>query len=397
MVSRTILLVDDDDEFLEAQAELFSSRPGGMRLVTAANGEEARDLMAQESVDLLVTALEMPVMDGFELLVHTLERYPNMHLLILSDVDLPSLGMALDTPGKTEILKKPIAHDAILTRAQALFGENVRGHIRGLSLPGFLQLLHQERRSCRLDIRGSGRRGTLDLFGGEVMSASCGPLRGIEAIAHMLFWRYPDIGLSGTGSIRHREIDASMPQILMEAARFRDEADRDLVADLLWANPGPIPDASRIYLSNEMKARLEPSLHSMLSLTGAVGIALVDLEAGRCVLAESRHLATPFESLATRLSTLLRGRERLLAEGDSDANLEKLTIHLDHYVEILRTVRLTPAALFFLGERDRVDELEVHDALIELGLEITRLLGSQVREEVDAKRAARAAAAESSG
>src|SRR6266496_2532308 len=59
---RTILIVDDEFAALEVLALLFEGE--GFRALKASNGAEALRLLGQETVDLVVTDAEMPILDG---------------------------------------------------------------------------------------------------------------------------------------------------------------------------------------------------------------------------------------------------------------------------------------------------------------------------------------------
>lgn len=62
---KRLLLVDDSKVVL---AKLQSLLKNDFLLFTAANGEEALTLLDNQKIDLVITDLEMPVMDGFELI-----------------------------------------------------------------------------------------------------------------------------------------------------------------------------------------------------------------------------------------------------------------------------------------------------------------------------------------
>jgi len=64
--STRVLVVDDDVRQREGLAEMVGSL--GFTTVTAADGREALDIHTAQPVDLILTDLIMPRMDGFELL-----------------------------------------------------------------------------------------------------------------------------------------------------------------------------------------------------------------------------------------------------------------------------------------------------------------------------------------
>lgn len=61
----TVLLVDDEPELLEIYGLWVERR--GAKVLTAPNGAVALKLLAEEHVDVLVTDIRMPVMDGIKL------------------------------------------------------------------------------------------------------------------------------------------------------------------------------------------------------------------------------------------------------------------------------------------------------------------------------------------
>lgn len=78
---RTILVVDDHPEVRDY---IGSQLKGDYNLLYAANGVQALDTLNKMQVDLLITDLMMPLMDGFELLENTREKYPTLPVLVVS-------------------------------------------------------------------------------------------------------------------------------------------------------------------------------------------------------------------------------------------------------------------------------------------------------------------------
>ena len=61
-----VLVVDDEDD-LRFLARTMLER-AGHEVLTAANGRQALEVIGQEAVDLVVVDIQMPVMDGSELI-----------------------------------------------------------------------------------------------------------------------------------------------------------------------------------------------------------------------------------------------------------------------------------------------------------------------------------------
>jgi two-component system, cell cycle sensor histidine kinase and response regulator CckA len=81
--SGTILLVEDED-MVRAVAERALTRHG-YTVVTATNGDEGLEiLLARKDIDMLLSDVVMPIMDGPTLGRHAREHYPNMPILFMS-------------------------------------------------------------------------------------------------------------------------------------------------------------------------------------------------------------------------------------------------------------------------------------------------------------------------
>lgn len=62
---KTLLIVDDDIFLVDIMA--FTLKQSGFEIIKAHNGQEAIDIINKEHIDLVLTDIMMPVMDGFEL------------------------------------------------------------------------------------------------------------------------------------------------------------------------------------------------------------------------------------------------------------------------------------------------------------------------------------------
>jgi YesN/AraC family two-component response regulator len=71
-----VVLVDDDPEVLSAMKRMLRAAEPEWLISTASNGKQALSLMDGENVDVVVTDLHMPVMDGFQLLAKLERSHP---------------------------------------------------------------------------------------------------------------------------------------------------------------------------------------------------------------------------------------------------------------------------------------------------------------------------------
>ena len=81
---KNILLVDDQKNFLASLADGLKACDGNLCILTAENGDRALQVLASNPVDMVVTDLKMPLMNGFELLSHMQEKYPHIPAIVMS-------------------------------------------------------------------------------------------------------------------------------------------------------------------------------------------------------------------------------------------------------------------------------------------------------------------------
>ncbi len=79
---RTILCVDDNEQSLSIRKVMLETR--GYRVVTSHNGREALDILRRGGIDLLLTDLVMPELDGNELIRKAKELSPFTPAILFS-------------------------------------------------------------------------------------------------------------------------------------------------------------------------------------------------------------------------------------------------------------------------------------------------------------------------
>lgn len=77
-----LLIVDDEIEYQTVLSLILSDV--GYRISTCSNGMEALDLLDKQSIDLVITDLKMPVMDGVELIKRIKEKYETMDVIVMT-------------------------------------------------------------------------------------------------------------------------------------------------------------------------------------------------------------------------------------------------------------------------------------------------------------------------
>ena len=90
----------------------------------ASNGKEALAVLEENSIDLVLTDLNMPVMDGEELLtaVRSDGKYDDLPLVVITSAGNVPKEEQLRQAGATAILGKPISPAVMATALENIFG-----------------------------------------------------------------------------------------------------------------------------------------------------------------------------------------------------------------------------------------------------------------------------------
>jgi DNA-binding NtrC family response regulator len=107
------LLVVDDQRSARAFLEVLLSQEGH-EVATAANGAEALSVLEQGEFELVLSDLDMPEMDGFELLHRIRERWGDLPVVVVTAVDEVEKIVEAVQLGASDYLVKPAAPPAVL-------------------------------------------------------------------------------------------------------------------------------------------------------------------------------------------------------------------------------------------------------------------------------------------
>ncbi len=77
-----ILLIDDMMEDWKILADILED--DGHSVVTAENGKEGVDLLAQHDIELVVTDTDMPIMTGMEVIDYMHKHYQDIPIILMS-------------------------------------------------------------------------------------------------------------------------------------------------------------------------------------------------------------------------------------------------------------------------------------------------------------------------
>ncbi len=119
-MKRSILFVDDEKQILNSLRRVFMGKD--YNLYFALSGEEALEILDSKSVDLIISDMRMPNMDGIKLLSIVKDKYPKVIRMILSGYsdEKQALGVFENNLAISYILK-PWDNEKLLEIVDSIF------------------------------------------------------------------------------------------------------------------------------------------------------------------------------------------------------------------------------------------------------------------------------------
>jgi len=193
----TILLVEDDRRYASRIAKNLSL--DGYDVLTAYSGEEALDLFDKEAVDLVLSDIKMPGMNGIDLLKKITERTRldelEIPVIFLTSVDSVRVAVDAMKAGASDYITKDADRDEIVLRIEKVLSESkvraenrsLKRHIQTANEFGRLIAVSPPLRAILQEIEGF-----VDAFPGILIEGETGV--GKEIIARYIHNRSPRAG-----------------------------------------------------------------------------------------------------------------------------------------------------------------------------------------------------------
>lgn len=128
----TILVVEDDRELRELFCTVLTEN--GYRPLEAGDGEEALKVMETEYVDLIISDIMMPHMDGYELTKEIRRANMNLPILMITAKDSSFYKKEGFQAGTDDYMVKPVDVNEMIWRIKALLRRSQAAHERKLTV-----------------------------------------------------------------------------------------------------------------------------------------------------------------------------------------------------------------------------------------------------------------------
>ena len=195
----------------------------GLDIYTAGDGRQAINLLNKKNIDLLVSDIQMPQINGLQLLDYVHRNVQGIRVIILAGKSTEDIETKIKSIGSVQYYEKPLDLNVFKESVLMELRSVNASQIHGINLSSFLQLIDIESKNCTLTVRSHGNKGYLYFLNGELISAETDTLRGEEAAVTIINWDNSVIEITEVCKRNKREIEKPLMQILMESARIKDE------------------------------------------------------------------------------------------------------------------------------------------------------------------------------
>ncbi len=118
-----VLVVEDDLDLCEALCDTLEVE--GYKVLTATNGTEALSLLIKNRFKLVVSDIQMPVIDGFQLLNNMQQKHPEIPVLLMTAYGTIPKAVEAMQSGAADYLIKPFEASTLVSKVSAVVGTEI--------------------------------------------------------------------------------------------------------------------------------------------------------------------------------------------------------------------------------------------------------------------------------
>src|SRR5688500_5277237 len=205
---------------------------------TASSGSRALSLLESEGFTLLIVDLNMPKMDGLQVLSIARRKYPQLKVVVLTGIRDDQFRTRAYAMGVDQYWIKPESDQEMglfMESIESLLSREAQGGFRGVqskSLVDIIQLECLSQSSSVLKITNGLVEGKIWIQNGEVIDAEAAGITAEPAFQRILSWKTGSFEIFPADPLRARAIFTSYQGLLLNTAQAIHEAAADIPVGL---------------------------------------------------------------------------------------------------------------------------------------------------------------------
>jgi predicted regulator of Ras-like GTPase activity (Roadblock/LC7/MglB family)/CheY-like chemotaxis protein len=185
---KRVLVVDDEEDMLWMLQRNLNKGMSQVEILAASSGEEALAVLSDKKVNLVITDINMPGMNGLDLLIEVNNRYPDTGVIIMTAYPSNSFERDAMMGGSLRFVEKPfdikdmrqIVGDVLKT------SDGFQGTLDGIDLIDIVQFNGLSKATSALKVTTADQEGMIFFKKGEVVHAMCDNTSGEKAFFKIL-------------------------------------------------------------------------------------------------------------------------------------------------------------------------------------------------------------------
>lgn len=212
----------------------------GYQVLAVGNVPEAEQVFPQETPDLILAALEIPLEDGIALCkkVRARPELQGTPFIMLTSSKSQRVARECVKAGADDVIVQPVDFELLFLKLQKLLaarpapptpaapapaGGGVTGSLKEMGLTDVIQILCGGGKSTKVILTQDGKEGTIYIQSGEIIEARVADVQGPAAFYKLMGWKEGTFVAQACTDFPPRTITAPAMSLLMEGARLNDE------------------------------------------------------------------------------------------------------------------------------------------------------------------------------
>lgn len=220
---KNVLAISSNQAQLESIASILRYQGAFFHLHTAHTRRQAFHLLRKIPVDCVITTLRYPKFRTFRFVKALAKKYPSVKVIVIaknkdslkqSDIQKFPSAVFIDQSADVGLLIKRLYSELHI---------DYGGHIRGVALTSFLQMLEMESCTGTLSITSKNQNGLLWLKNGELIAAKSATDEGQEAALKIVSWESVSIDIDYAPYDIEPQFSLPLMMLIIESGQKYDE------------------------------------------------------------------------------------------------------------------------------------------------------------------------------
>ncbi|MFN8671690.1 MAG: response regulator [Candidatus Sericytochromatia bacterium] len=224
---KKILLIEDDLLIQKLMRELLKKH--GFDTISTSSAIDAMEILNKEKFDIVITDINMPDMNGFELLLWMNKNNINSKLIAITSILSDKMKENFLKNGAIKYLTKPVNFDNLVKIIESIYKEGFSSQVDNLELFDYLKIEALSKKNKLVSIKPNLSNETAYIFfkNGNIINAEYKNKKGLEAFNEIILIKGGNIQEEAWKEPDNITISQPLESLLINSATILDEIKKD--------------------------------------------------------------------------------------------------------------------------------------------------------------------------